>query len=957
LPRPSTPRPRHLELIPLEARSSFSGIELTGLLLGAGGSLAVSLLLREALAATTDNSGSCWVAKDAAGSAPADTAMSIRGAAASPQEVWVGPPAVGPGRPDELTRTGLVGLGEAAGGTPTSAAEAALPGAASAESSSGGGGAGATTAEGDGAGNVISDGGGAALSTPGRGSTVDPAAAAPPAAAQHQPPAGASAANSTPAAATTTNAAPPPGGVTAPATRTPGGVPPASSQTPAAPASTSGPPAATQPTTARAATAKLPAVPVPGHSQTIASSVSLPVSEPIQFVTTPDVFLPRALTFRPGFTASDQQVAVVQGSTESLNVTTPVVNVVQLTPTLVYVCNYSNLYLLDTSTGEGRVIPMPAGVDRWVPTGLAFDRNTNTLFVANYLGKDVLVLDVDAGWNVHLQQTIVRPDLVGPENVALSSDGSYLAVADYDGSKVHVFDRQGQLVWNAPVGECHGVAITPDDRYVIASGLNDRAIYKFDLQTGTLLASVGRQGWSRDQYLWPVSITIDPQGQIVVADSQTGRLSFLDANLHCIYSIGGNGPTDALFNMPYCVYWDQYDQGKLWVCDTFRGRLIQVDPFANEIQRIYLLSTDSLFDAYSTPGSELTAFNRNPGSAHVPALYLDGSARPLGYGYNGYTQENRTVEIDLPGLGTGVWHPDFGGFSWGSPSRFLTTLGSPALTSGSLYYFLFAENYAVEGRAYTILWSQDCATVTVIHDGFFVPVAIKMGLWDKDGILLSHGQQIPFADIIALADSKLAQFRSLVESGGVARLQALRAAYYSSDSEEQFRTGILDAAFVSPAGKAFLSAFLDAPSLAAQQSAADNFFNAMQGASVVNLPEVLFANALTQPFPATQLVVTTPPPALVTSENPFTVVVSAEDPSGNVDTNYSGNVTIAIGTNPAGGTLGGTLTVPVVNGVATFSNLTLDLAGSGYTLQLSATGLSSVTTSAIGVTPGPATSR
>ena len=39
------------------------------------------------------------------------------------------------------------------------------------------------------------------------------------------------------------------------------------------------------------------------------------------------------------------------------------------------------------------------------------------------------------------------------------------------------------------------------------------------------------------------------------------------------------------------------------------------------------------------------------------------------------------------------------------------------------------------------------------------------------------------------------------------------------------------------------------------------------------------------------------------------------------------------------GTLSGTTTVPVVNGIATFSDLSIDQPGNGYTLRVTATGL------------------
>ena len=55
--------------------------------------------------------------------------------------------------------------------------------------------------------------------------------------------------------------------------------------------------------------------------------------------------------------------------------------------------------------------------------------------------------------------------------------------------------------------------------------------------------------------------------------------------------------------------------------------------------------------------------------------------------------------------------------------------------------------------------------------------------------------------------------------------------------------------------------------------------------------------------------------------------------------------------NPGGATLGGTLTVTAQNGSASFSDLTLDQPGTGYTLSLSSSGLTGATTSAFDVTP------
>jgi len=72
------------------------------------------------------------------------------------------------------------------------------------------------------------------------------------------------------------------------------------------------------------------------------------------------------------------------------------------------------------------------------------------------------------------------------------------------------------------------------------------------------------------------------------------------------------------------------------------------------------------------------------------------------------------------------------------------------------------------------------------------------------------------------------------------------------------------------------------------------------------------------------------------------VRVDAVDDLGNTVTSFNGSVTIAIGHNGGlllPGTLSGTKTVNFVNGVATFSNLSIDQPGNGYTLVVTGSGL------------------
>src|SRR5439155_622028 len=62
------------------------------------------------------------------------------------------------------------------------------------------------------------------------------------------------------------------------------------------------------------------------------------------------------------------------------------------------------------------------------------------------------------------------------------------------------------------------------------------------------------------------------------------------------------------------------------------------------------------------------------------------------------------------------------------------------------------------------------------------------------------------------------------------------------------------------------------------------------------------------------------------------VKVQVLDQFGNLVTTDTSNVTVAIGSNPGGGTLSGTKTVAASGGIATFSTLSIDKTGNGYTL-------------------------
>ena len=87
-----------------------------------------------------------------------------------------------------------------------------------------------------------------------------------------------------------------------------------------------------------------------------------------------------------------------------------------------------------------------------------------------------------------------------------------------------------------------------------------------------------------------------------------------------------------------------------------------------------------------------------------------------------------------------------------------------------------------------------------------------------------------------------------------------------------------------------------------------------------------------------------------TNNNLTTFTVETRRLDNSVDINYSGNVTLSIATGP--GIISGTITKPVVSGIATFTNIKLDLVGN-YTLNANATGLTQATSSSIAISAAP----
>lgn len=106
----------------------------------------------------------------------------------------------------------------------------------------------------------------------------------------------------------------------------------------------------------------------------------------------------------------------------------------------------------------------------------------------------------------------------------------------------------------------------------------------------------------------------------------------------------------------------------------------------------------------------------------------------------------------------------------------------------------------------------------------------------------------------------------------------------------------------------------------------------------------------------------TPQPRLLFSQSPGTAqlnapfapqpIVTAQNSQGKTDTGFNGAVTLFVksGTGSAGAALLGTVTRNAVSGVATFTDLSINRAGTGYQLGASASGYTGVSSTAFDIT-------
>ena len=193
------------------------------------------------------------------------------------------------------------------------------------------------------------------------------------------------------------------------------------------------------------------------------------------------------------------------------------------------------------------------------PTALAVDRKGH-LYIADQSNNRVRRLDLATG---------VITTVAGTGEAGYTGDGI--------------------VAYEAGLSGPSGLALGPDGALYIADTFNGR-IRRVDPETGFISTVAGDGGEYRYQgranefstsLSRPYGIALDPEGHILITDSDSHLIRKWDSTRKIVRRVAGNGmaqfggdggpPEDCSLNYPFGVAVD--DQGNLYIADTFNHRV------------------------------------------------------------------------------------------------------------------------------------------------------------------------------------------------------------------------------------------------------------------------------------------------------------------------------------------------------------------------------------------------
>lgn len=196
------------------------------------------------------------------------------------------------------------------------------------------------------------------------------------------------------------------------------------------------------------------------------------------------------------------------------------------------------------------------------PWGIATDGEK--IYVADTQKGVVLLYDLDARKVI----TIGAGTLKTPMGVVVDAKGQ-IYVSDPSQARIFIFSQDGKLI-NTLGGEGFawpvGMALDEAKGQLYIADSKAHQIVALDIETNSIIRSFGAS-----ELNYPTDVALDPQGNLVVADSMNARVQIFNSEGKLLKSIGqrGDGPCD--LQSPKGVAVDQVT-GNIYISDSRNDR-------------------------------------------------------------------------------------------------------------------------------------------------------------------------------------------------------------------------------------------------------------------------------------------------------------------------------------------------------------------------------------------------
>ncbi|MEW8026675.1 MAG: 6-bladed beta-propeller [Candidatus Thiodiazotropha sp.] len=240
----------------------------------------------------------------------------------------------------------------------------------------------------------------------------------------------------------------------------------------------------------------------------------------------------------------------------------------------IYVSDVSRqaVFVFDPTQGELHVWEWAEKSKRFLsPVGLAIREDGEVLVADSELGRVVRLSPEGKPRGV-----FGNGDLQRPTGVALDRESGLIYVADTRANDIKIYDHQGKLVGKfGNAGDEAGQLNSPtyltvsDGRVYVTDTLNAR-IQVFDTQ-GHWLQLIGERGHYIGNLNRPKGIAVSREGLLYVAESYYDYLLVFDKSGEFLMPIGGPGSQPGEFMLPAGIWLD--DHGRVYVSDMLNGRI------------------------------------------------------------------------------------------------------------------------------------------------------------------------------------------------------------------------------------------------------------------------------------------------------------------------------------------------------------------------------------------------